>query len=581
MSTLNGYINSLYDDDVSIKEKASLSILKMAIESQSLESLLESETAVSTLVRIMREEYKTLSNVAINLSSVFVTLASQFRFHAVLREAQCGDCCFRALEYELSVRGRAIDEVLSRVKIEYHATRNPKLVEDLNAQLSVLNTQDRLLNSYISTLLYFADDLLVEKKMVNRGLIRVLLSLLCREGEFLLKSCLNFLLKLSIISEYKDVMLKADSGIVSTLAQYTLIHSNSEISLASLKLLQNLSFDKVCREMIRESNLIKTIPDLLRVPPLRSAVIRLLAYLSEDMEICTMISQSDEITLIVVQLTIGFPGKVCPPDLAQLLTNISSDKRGALSLADNGLFPKILERALENADAFLMRIVKTIAMTSSSASALMRNIERKYPQYERALMSAASLNQEGMMEYDSESFFEELIGFFVGLASLEFHKKGSIDLNKFRDIQPIVLNALHSVRAQTVLEAIMFIGNSGLFNSENLKSTVREILSLLDESEDDDIIAQCLFALTRLPSLSDKIIDEESRRLIMSFILSENSEISAIAERLSFSLAVSSNDEELRKLRFARANKYFNFTDELNSPGCKDWIVWEESISPS
>eukprot|EP00913_Durusdinium_trenchii_P016890 g15878.t1 len=59
-------------------------------------------------------------------------------------------------------------------------------------------------------------------------------------------------------------------------------HQNQRIALLSLRLLFNLSFDERVRAALVESGIVKLLVDLLKNPPFRHIVLRLLYHFSMD-----------------------------------------------------------------------------------------------------------------------------------------------------------------------------------------------------------------------------------------------------------------------------------------------------------
>ena len=108
---------------------------------------------------------------------------------------------------------------------------------------SVVRKQDKLLFVAFYILLNLAEDISVERKMVKKQLIPCLAVALQRKFEDLLILCVTFLKKLSTIGENKDAMIELN--IVERLMRFIPCSSQPLITI-TLRLLFNLSFDKVC-----------------------------------------------------------------------------------------------------------------------------------------------------------------------------------------------------------------------------------------------------------------------------------------------------------------------------------------------
>ena len=116
-------------------------------------------------------------------------------------------------------------------------------------------------------LLNLADDVNVEKKMVKKDLLQQLDAVLCRSSSDLLSLSLNFLKKLSIFEENKDVL--RNMSIVSKLSKFIQC-SYPALTIDALKLLFNLSFDTAIREQIVQAGFVPKLVQLLKTPAMRA-----------------------------------------------------------------------------------------------------------------------------------------------------------------------------------------------------------------------------------------------------------------------------------------------------------------------
>ncbi len=98
--------------------------------------------------------------------------------------------------------------------------------------------------------------------------------------EELLFAALSFLKKLSIFEENKDVI--HDNNTVPRLVALAHHHS-AYIALLALRVLYNLSFDDaVIASLAENGELFQQLVDLLRHPPFRQIVLKLLYQLTRD-----------------------------------------------------------------------------------------------------------------------------------------------------------------------------------------------------------------------------------------------------------------------------------------------------------
>ena len=119
---------------------------------------------------------------------------------------------------------------------------------DLEKEVKKLNKmilkQDKVLYISFNTLLNLADDYKIERKMVKRNVLGLLVRMLERNNGDLLVTTLYFLKKLSIIGENKDQMI--EEGIIERMPRF-FKQNNEPLMHLALRLIINLSFDKKAR----------------------------------------------------------------------------------------------------------------------------------------------------------------------------------------------------------------------------------------------------------------------------------------------------------------------------------------------
>ena len=125
-----------------------------------------------------------------------------------------------------------------------------QIVRKEERQLAVMiKRQEKVLFVAFHLLLNLAEDLQIERKMRNRGVIKLLVTMLDRNNPDLLFIVLNFLKKLSIFGDNKNEM--KENGIVEKINRF--IPCNNQLLLQiALRLLFNLSFDEEIRMQMAE-----------------------------------------------------------------------------------------------------------------------------------------------------------------------------------------------------------------------------------------------------------------------------------------------------------------------------------------
>merc|ERR1719482_2311308 len=94
------YMDMLYEEKTDIKVKGARHILKLAIEPQYMEYLIEYDSLLSVLSRVCREEAKKSHDLACAIVGCFYCFSYYTCFHAPLAQYDCGLVTLRVLDYE-------------------------------------------------------------------------------------------------------------------------------------------------------------------------------------------------------------------------------------------------------------------------------------------------------------------------------------------------------------------------------------------------------------------------------------------------------------------------------------------------
>ncbi|KAK8767790.1 hypothetical protein V5799_005428, partial [Amblyomma americanum] len=190
MACLESYIDMLYEE-AEDKLRGSAMVLQLARSPDNLGELAANDTLLCALARVLREDGRRDTQLATNLAYVFFCLSTFSQFHPVIAEYKVGSICLDLVEYELR-RHAHWKEELSRAPDDERSRR--KFV-------GLTRRQDHLLRVCLYLLLNVAEESRSEIKMVNRGLVPMLVECLEREQTDLLLLAVCFLKKLSIYYE--------------------------------------------------------------------------------------------------------------------------------------------------------------------------------------------------------------------------------------------------------------------------------------------------------------------------------------------------------------------------------------------
>lgn len=156
--------------------------------------------------------------------------------------------------------------------------------------------QDKIFFVGFYILINLAEDVSVERKMIKKGLVDLLLKALDRTSADLLIIATKFLKKLSIYESNKAILIETNA-----LMKYLkfIPCSCPPLIQTILRLLFNLSFDKEFREKLVQHGIVPKLVQLLQAPPFRGRVLWLLYHLSYDDRCKSMFTYTDGIPLIL------------------------------------------------------------------------------------------------------------------------------------------------------------------------------------------------------------------------------------------------------------------------------------------
>ncbi|CAH8616748.1 unnamed protein product [Schistosoma mattheei] len=270
LTELEDYLELLYEG-ISEKLRASALILQLARNSDNLEELFQNETLVGALARVLREDWKKSTDLATNIAYIFFCFSSFSNFHGVILHFKIGALIMTIIDHELKKYDLWVEELerkhkLSNNKSETSLTTDGKsLVDEAQNNYetsflkykSLVRKQEQLFRVSFYLLLNISEDINVEIKMHNKGIVSMICKCLNRDNFELLILLVSFLKKLSIFSENKDEMLK--NGIIDRLSKI-LCRPEEDLVNLCLRLLYNLSFDTSARlEMVSKGVLNKIV----------------------------------------------------------------------------------------------------------------------------------------------------------------------------------------------------------------------------------------------------------------------------------------------------------------------------------
>eukprot|EP00117_Sycon_ciliatum_P036848 scpid26283/ scgid27679/ Kinesin-associated protein 3; SpKAP115 len=376
LDDLENYIELLYEEEDQ-RLKGTGYILQLFRSPHNLEELVENETLLSALSRVLREDWKTNPKLAINIIYCFFCISAYSVFHPIILKQKVGAQLLDALEYELT-RYRQWMKLLADKKRKAEAATDPESEEKVaftNMQEQIqgkVHLQDKFLRVAIYMLLNLAEDLHTEAKMVKKGLVNHMLGLLDRNNIELLILVCSFLRKLSVIRSNKELMISHSA--VKKISR--LFNCSHEILVnMALRTLLNLSFDQqVCLQIVKLRLIPKLLP-MLDNPVNQTTLLCLLYHLSIHDKHKSVFAYTDMVPKLV-QLIVEAPGNLIGAELGSLCVNLALHPRIAelmCGVADDGstLTGKgvrlLLKRALYQCDPLILKTLRNISVHAQSS----------------------------------------------------------------------------------------------------------------------------------------------------------------------------------------------------------------------
>ncbi|XP_048458212.1 kinesin-associated protein 3a isoform X5 [Rhincodon typus] len=264
INDIEDYIELLYED-IPDKVRGSALILQLARNPDNLEELLQNETALGALARVLREDWKQSVELATNIIYIFFCFSSFSQFHGLITHYKIGALCMNIIDHELKRHDLWQEEL--------HKKKKPSLEDDADNQVlkkdyektykkyqGLVIKQEQLLRVAFYLLLNLAEDTRTELKMRNKNIVHMLVKTLDRENFELLILVMSFLKKLSVFVENKNDMVELN--IVEKLSKLVPCEHEDLLNI-TLRLLLNLSFDTGLRNKMVQVGLLPKLTALI------------------------------------------------------------------------------------------------------------------------------------------------------------------------------------------------------------------------------------------------------------------------------------------------------------------------------
>lgn len=484
LNDIEEYMEMLYEDTPT-KIKGSGMILQVARNPDNLTELAQNETVMSALARILREEWKSSTELTTNIIYTFFCFSSFTEFHAVIVHHKVGALCMHILEQESHKHALWLDELAKKQRnVETDPSKKKDYERSYKKYQNLLKKQDHLLRVGVYLLLNLAEDSKVEVKMKNKNIIPLLIGLLPRKNPELLILVVSFLKKMSIVRENKDVMAKHD--IIEKVAQMIPNHSGDLLNII-LRLLLNLTFDTVLRDKAVKCGLVPKLVDFIEIEQHCVVVMCILYHISMDERYKSYFSYTDCIPMIM-KLILASPGDRIEIELIALTINLAANKRNATLICEANGLRLLMRRALKFKDPLLMKMIRNISQHDGPT-------KREFINY---ISDLANI----IKNFKDEEFVVECIGILgnINIPELEY----SMMLKEY-DLLTFIKSKIVPGAAEddVVLEVVIMTGtiasDEGCATMLSKSGLIHDLIELLRaKQEDDELVLQIAYVFYQM-----------------------------------------------------------------------------------
>uniref|UniRef100_A0A8D3EEU7 Kinesin-associated protein 3a n=1 Tax=Scophthalmus maximus TaxID=52904 RepID=A0A8D3EEU7_SCOMX len=320
INSIDEYVELLYED-VQEKIRGATLLFRLARNPDNLEELIQNETALGALARVLREDWKRSVDLAMTIIHVFFCFSSFSLFRDLVTHFKIGALCMNIMEHELK-RYDLWQEELQKKKKNLRKEHE----KSWRKYQSLRTKQEQLLRVSLCLLLNLAEDSRTEQKMRNKHIVHMLVKMLEREDEELLLVVVSFLKKLSIYLENKDDMAE---------------------TFAVEKLLSSLLADEGQRRLS----------------------VRILYHISMDDAFKSRFADTDCIPQLM-ELVFDCGDEKMDVELISLCINLAANQSNAQVICEGNCLEILLKRALKLKDVLLMKMIRNLSQHSGATKSL-------------------------------------------------------------------------------------------------------------------------------------------------------------------------------------------------------------------
>ncbi|XP_035862822.1 kinesin-associated protein 3a isoform X1 [Sander lucioperca] len=518
INSISEYVELLYED-IQEKIRGATLILQLARNPDNLEELIQNETALGALARVLREDWKQSVDLATTIIYVFFCFSSFSQFHGLVTHFKIGALCMNIIEHELKRYDLWQDELQKKKKASEESSENQNLKKEHEKSFrkyqSLLAKQEQLLRVCLCLLLNLAEDTRTELKIRNKNIVHMLVKLLDREDEELLLVALSFLKKLSIFLENKNDM--AETFAVEKLARLVPCEHQELLSTA-LRLLLNLSFDTSLRGHMVQAGLLPKVSSLLADEAQRQLSMCILYHISVDDRFKSMFADTDCIPQLM-KMVYACGEEKMDVELISLCINLAANRSNAKIICEGNGLKMLMKRALKLKDVLVMKMIRNLSQHNGPTKSLF---------LDHVGDLAAQISED-----EAEEFVIECLG---TLANLTIPDLDWALVLKEYNLVPYLKDRLKpgSAEDDLILEVVIMIGTVSMDDScaamlakSGLIPALIELLNA--QQEDDEFVCQIVYVFYQMvfhKATRDVIVkDTQAPAYLIDLMHDNNAEI--------------------------------------------------------
>uniref|UniRef100_A0A8C1CQH3 Kinesin-associated protein 3a n=1 Tax=Cyprinus carpio carpio TaxID=630221 RepID=A0A8C1CQH3_CYPCA len=527
INSIDDYVELLYED-IPEKIRGATLILHLARNPDNLEELLQNETALGALARVLREDWKQSVDLATTIIYVFFCFSSFSQFHGLITHYKIGVLCMSIIEHELKRYDLWQDELLKKKKVLDFLKRdddpdNQNLKKEYEKALKkyhgLLTKQEQLLRVALYLLLNLSEDTRTELKMRNKNIVHLLVKTLDRDSEELLVLVVSFLKKLSIFLENKNDMAEIDT--VEKLAKLVPCEHEDLLNV-TLRLLLNLSFDTGLRSKMVQADLLPKLTSLLDEAQ-RQIAMCILYHISMDDRFKSMFAYTDCIPQ-VMKMLFDCGDERIDAELISFCINLAANKRNAQIMCEGNGLKMLMKRALKHKDPLMMKMIRNISQHDGPSKNL-------FIDYVGDLAAQIGLKEE-------EEFVIECLGTLSNLTIPDLDWE--LVLKEY-NLVPYLKDHLKpgSAEDDLILEVVIMIGTVSMDDSCAVmlakSGIIPALIELLNaQQEDDEFVCQIVYVFYQMvfhQATRDVIIKEtQAPAYLIDLMHDKNAEIRKVCD---------------------------------------------------